>query len=153
MTNREKYAEEILDIACSGSGISMIKATGQLSRCCKTNCIDCKFNKKTGCQREVQEWANAEYVEKPKISKRDKEFLKYLPDYACWLARDKCGMLYVYRAKPTKDEITQWFSELINMEINKEYKVNFPMVKWEDEEPWLIEDLKKLEVVEEYESN
>lgn len=25
------------------------------------------------------------------------------------------------------------------------------MVKWEDEEPWLIEDLKKLEVVEEYE--
>lgn len=29
--------------------------------------------------------------------------------------------------------------------------VDFPMVKWEDSEPWLIEDLKKLEVVEEYE--
>ena len=29
--------------------------------------------------------------------------------------------------------------------------VDFPMVKWEDSEPWLIEDLKKLEVVDEYE--
>ena len=29
--------------------------------------------------------------------------------------------------------------------------IEFPMVKWEDDEPWLIEDLKKLEVVEEYE--
>lgn len=33
------------------------------------------------------------------------------------------------------------------------FKVDFPMVKWEDEEPWLIEDLKKLEVVEEHENN
>lgn len=29
--------------------------------------------------------------------------------------------------------------------------IDFPMVKWSDSEPWLIEDLKKLEVVEDYE--
>lgn len=29
--------------------------------------------------------------------------------------------------------------------------VAFPMIKWEDDKPWLIDDLKKLEVVEEYE--
>ena len=29
--------------------------------------------------------------------------------------------------------------------------IDFPMVKWSDDEPWLIEDLKKLEVVDEYE--
>ena len=29
--------------------------------------------------------------------------------------------------------------------------IDFPMVKWSDKKPWLIEDLKKLEVVEEYE--
>lgn len=33
----------------------------------------------------------------------------------------------------------------------KFFKLDFPMVKWEDSEPWLIEDLKKLEVVENYE--
>lgn len=32
----------------------------------------------------------------------------------------------------------------------KFFKLDFPMVKWSDSEPWLIEDLKKLEVVEEY---
>lgn len=31
------------------------------------------------------------------------------------------------------------------------YTVDFPMIKWEDSEPWKIDDLKKLEVVEEYE--
>lgn len=31
------------------------------------------------------------------------------------------------------------------------FSVDFPMVKWSDDSPWLIEDLKKLEVVEEYE--
>ena len=31
------------------------------------------------------------------------------------------------------------------------FNIDFPMVKWEDEEPWLIEDLKKLEVVDSYE--
>lgn len=31
------------------------------------------------------------------------------------------------------------------------FAVDFPMVKWSDSEPWLIEDLKKLEVVDSYE--
>lgn len=31
------------------------------------------------------------------------------------------------------------------------FSVDFPMVKWSDKKPWLIEDLKKLEVVENYE--
>ena len=33
----------------------------------------------------------------------------------------------------------------------KKLNIDFPMVKWSDGKPWLIEDLKKLEVVEEYE--
>lgn len=35
--------------------------------------------------------------------------------------------------------------------ISDPFYIDLPMVKWEDDEPWLIEDLKKLEVVEEYE--
>lgn len=34
--------------------------------------------------------------------------------------------------------------------LNRCLNVDFPMIKWEDDEPWLIEDLKKLEVVDEY---
>lgn len=29
--------------------------------------------------------------------------------------------------------------------------IDLPMIKWSDDKAWLIEDLKKLEVVEEYE--
>lgn len=31
------------------------------------------------------------------------------------------------------------------------FSADFPMVKWEDSKPWLIKDLKKLEVVDSYE--
>ena len=31
------------------------------------------------------------------------------------------------------------------------FSADFPMVKGEDSEPWLIKDLKKLEVVDSYE--
>ena len=34
--------------------------------------------------------------------------------------------------------------------LHLNYNVDFPMIKWSDEEPWLIENLEKLEVVEEY---
>lgn len=43
---------------------------------------------------------------------------------------------------------------LIGLVLNHRFDVDFPMVKCEgNEEIWLIEDLKKLEVVEEYEEN
>ena len=105
----------------------MIKATGQLSRCCKTNCSDCKFNKKTGCQREVQDWANAEYVEKPKISKRDRVFLEYIKAPCKYIARDMKGDIYAYKDKPTKT-IDIWNLGGVPLYISW-FEVNFPMVK------------------------
>ena len=64
------------------------------------------------------------------------------------MVRDEDGMLFAYKERPRKGrEIWIFGSELL--EIYKA-KVRFPMVKWENKEPWLIEDLKKLEVVDEY---
>ena len=39
----------------------------------------------------------------------------------------------------------------IEVELDWMDEEAYSMVKWSNEEPWLIEDLKKLEVVEEYE--
>lgn len=33
----------------------------------------------------------------------------------------------------------------------QKFNIDFPMVKWSDDSPWLIEDLKKLEAVDSYE--
>lgn len=58
--------------------------------------------------------------------------------------------LFAYISKPRKNT-NSWIS---NGELCKSLRmlnIDFPMIKWSDDEPWLIEDLKNLEVVEEYE--
>ena len=64
MTNREKFAEQILDIACSGSRLAVGKATLEPIACSSLECRDCLFY--TECCRGVRKkWANSEYVEPP----------------------------------------------------------------------------------------
>lgn len=68
MTNREKFAEKILDIACSGSKIAVNKTTLEPIACNKIMCTDCLFNDglvSTSCRGSVEKWANSEYVEPP----------------------------------------------------------------------------------------
>ena len=64
MKNKEKYAEEIMEIALSGYSVAVIN--GKPARCGATN-TDCKLcigNKPGYCNREkVIEWAESEYVE------------------------------------------------------------------------------------------
>lgn len=68
MTNKEKYAKELLDILCeTGKTPGMIK--GKIVACdgdlC--NCNDCKFGKPTiVCPINFKNWAKAEY-EAPEI--------------------------------------------------------------------------------------
>lgn len=151
MKNKEKYAKEILEIACSGGSIAIIKKSGHIVSCNNIECNICLFHD-SDCGKEIRKWAESEYIEKPVISKRDRAFLEYLKGKYEYIARDKTGKLYVYGAKPVKHD-SFWtrscgkYFGFDNCCIN----IDFPMVKWEDSEPWLIEDLKKLEVVEEYE--
>ena len=67
MTNREKFAEQILDIACSDSRIAVDKATLEPTTCFKLACKDCLFNFMDGgsCRDARKKWANSEYVEPP----------------------------------------------------------------------------------------
>ena len=66
MLNKEKYAKEILDIACDGYGVA--KQNGHLQPCRHTACSKCDFNTDDfntdlGCSKEMQKWANSEYKE------------------------------------------------------------------------------------------
>lgn len=67
MTNREKFAEQILDIACSSDRIAVSKATLEPTTCFKIECKDCLFNFRDSgsCGDARKEWANSEYVEPP----------------------------------------------------------------------------------------
>lgn len=65
MTNREKFAKQILDIACSNDTIAVDKATLEPIACGKSECKDCLFNVSDAmsCEDKRIKWANSEYVE------------------------------------------------------------------------------------------
>lgn len=66
MLNKEKYAKEIIDIACNGDSVGM--RNGILCSCDTiNNCKHCDFyNEEILCEEVIKEWANSEYKE-PKI--------------------------------------------------------------------------------------
>mgnify|MGYP007011797552 CR=1 FL=1 len=152
MKNKERYAKEIVELACDGNRIAVDRQTGELRSCYETPCIECLFHSNTEqCKEKAREWAESEYVERPVISKRDRAFLEYLNGKIKYITRDGAGELYAYSAKPCKER-GAWMpqtGEFFNLDFY--FSADFPMVKWEDSEPWLIKDMKKLEVVDSYE--
>lgn len=69
MLNREKYAEEILNIACDGCNIALIN--GKLEKC-RGVCDKCDFcdndiRNAGRCREKAKEWANGQYVDWSKV--------------------------------------------------------------------------------------
>lgn len=156
MKNKEKFAKEIVDAVTSGGyGFCFDKSSGEIRRCDELSscdeCLFCEPHSVDECDKAKKEWAESEYIEKPVINKTDRTFLEYLREEYKFVARDKNGKLFVCEAQPRKWEKYWYLSHGRCLSLNRYFTVDFPMVKWSDEEPWLIEDLKKLEVVEEYE--
>ena len=155
MKNKEKYMTEIIDACLDGMTIA-VKADGKPCICQKMSCKECIFYDGTNpyCRDRIRAWANSEYIERPVISKRDKAFLEYLREEYRFIARDENGKLFAYETQPKKEEVCWDSFGLISeryLYLNYHFNIDFPMVQWSDSEPWLIEDLEKLEVVEEYE--
>lgn len=157
MKNREKFAKEILDIACKGN-IHAVTKDNKVVCCHDINCNQCLFCKKDNyvycCDDEKRmQWSESEYVEKSTITSREKKFLDLLLTKWKYIARDENKNLYVFDSLPIK-RYDVWCIENISMceycYISKKTFGNmFDFIKWEDEKPWSIEDLKKLEVKDE----
>ena len=92
MTNREKYAEQILDIACGGHSIALNKKTMKPVLCNDIPCEDCYFGVVDVdiCCDACKEWCESEY-EEPSIDWSkvpvDTPILVRDSQYAEWLRR------------------------------------------------------------------
>lgn len=62
MTNREKYAEQIINMAVNDIKITVDKE-GRLSDCFAINCKDCAWSSCDQCRKKFREWLEQEYVE------------------------------------------------------------------------------------------
>lgn len=82
--------------------------------------------------------------EEPTITEDEKTILRNLPRRYEWIARDENGLLYIFQGKPKKKEFT-WIVGFGSRCLNL-FDHLFKMVKWEDDEPWRIEDLLNLDV-------
>lgn len=148
MKNKEKYAKEIMDIACSGNRIAVIKEKGYIVPCNCVICSVCSFCGSIDCRKSIKDWLESEYIEKLVISKRDRMFLDYIDKKFNYIARTHCGNICIFITEPRKSQKI-WTGGSFLYSLGS-LNIDFPMVKWSDDKPWLIEDLKKLEVVEEY---
>lgn len=64
MTNREKYAKQIINMAVNDIKITVDKE-GRLSDCFAINCKDCAWSSCNQCRKKFREWLEQEYVEPP----------------------------------------------------------------------------------------
>ena len=151
MKNREKYAEELLDIACTGKSIAIDKRTMQIRGCEGLLCEHCLLSDYDDCDMKLAEWAESEYIEQPKISKKDRAFIDYIRDVYNFVVRNKEDKLLLDGSKPWKTDDGVWVSISGNIYGLGCFDVKLPMVKREDKEPWTVGDLKNLEVCDEYE--
>lgn len=120
MTNREKFAEQILDIACSGNSLAVNKTTLEPIACYELECEDCLFNTHSYVYYgdKTEKWANSEYVEPPidwskvavdtPILVRDNIFSKWVKRY---FAKYENGRVYVWNNGSTSwsgNRCTPW---------------------------------------------
>lgn len=69
MTNKEKSAKEIVELACDGDGVAVDKRTGKVDSCNCVLCKNCMFDDSRDCDKVKREWAESECIEKFDVKK------------------------------------------------------------------------------------
>lgn len=147
MTNYEYFKDEILNVCERTKGsFAISNSTGRIVGCRGLWCSECKFGESRACGRDKMKWLYAEHIEKPKLTKKERQFCE-LVETGC-LCRDEDGALYHYIQPVTKlNLIWKGYSDI---HIDKRFPgCNFSFITWDDKEPWSVEELLKLEVCDE----
>ena len=130
MTNKEKYGNEIIELAANTS--LFVLKNGKPALCKEIKCEDCDYGKPSceGSEYKFREWLNSEYVEPPvdwskvavdtPILVRDSEGGRWLRRH---FAKYENGIVYAWSAGSTSwsarmsNDITDWkFAKLAESE-------------------------------------
>lgn len=137
MKNKEKYFDKIIEVVFKDYPCDFIEK--YCFDCCGSAKEDCVI-----CEKKFKSWLEQEYVEKPRLSNNEYIILKNLNEDGKWIARSVKNDLYVYVDKPTKNT-REWY-ESYGYLIFAGYNHLFQFVKYEDDEPYSIQEL-----IDEYE--
>lgn len=156
MKNFEKWEKEVLDIVKkdesfgvkNGCPVDCGSMSGGIS------CDECDLsykrnNNNFNCLVKRIEWLYSEYVEKPKLTKQERKFCELFEGKGYYIARDKDGECYGYIDTPEKNKRHEWCGNWFSINGVLEYAdIKFDFIKYEDEKSWAIDDLLKLEVID-----
>ena len=142
MTNFEFWKDEILRICREYESIPAI-VKGRPIPCSDVKCDNCDIY--AACAINMIEWLYDEHVEYPKLTKRERAFCEAVK--TGWIARESGGNLFYFTEKPEYLKVgfytnANYYCRIYGLEND------FEFIKWEDKEPWSVEDLLKLEVME-----
>ena len=148
--NMEHFRSEIEAIMKGFEDFGVDIDNGKLMACSKSrSCERCKFsylnnkNKEDPCTKHKIKWLMSEYKPEPVLTAREKHFVEFAQEG--YLARDKDGKIYRHEEKPYKGNEC-WHNDSHKFIGVNKVKNIFPFITWEDEEPWSVEDLRKLKV-------
>lgn len=136
MNNYEYYKEEIKKNMQCASVCNIYSVT--LGKNCDGDCKNC-FDK-------LFNWLNSEYNEHIKLSKTEYHILKGLDENWKYIARNRKNGIKIHTTEPYKEDYLGSWSSYDRIDLP--YEQLFKFIKWEDEEPYSIEELLKCEVVE-----
>ena len=146
MTNAEFYKKELFDIVCDGYSIGMNKVTNKLEACELLGCRNCSWAGR--CSEGLREWCHSEYINKPKLTKNEKKFLDIINHKYKYVTKSKNNILCLSAGIPIRTG-NDWIGVNDCAYISENYfNVLFRFIKWDDEEPWLLDDMRKLEICE-----
>ena len=139
MKNFEKYKDAIIDFLNNAS-----------CRDCTRNCDDCNtcilsiLEEKLGVytRYELEQHLNEEYVEPIQLTHDEYVILKNLDRKFKYICKDKMDCtLVVFMGKPKKSDFCWLVNERNSGLTLEHYNHLFQFIKWEDEEPYSIEQL------------
>jgi hypothetical protein len=151
MTNYEKYKDFIIYMIGLGDHLALVG--NKPKPCSKLSCEDCYFfPNRDGCKKGRIKWLNSEYVEPPKLTKREKAFLTSLHPQFKYITRNNGGYLTMHQLKPVRNDLGDWSSADMGRNTfslspdHPLFAIDFGFITWEDNKPWEISELLKLEV-------
>jgi hypothetical protein len=135
MTNYEKFKETIVDLlTTTGGGLAVVN--GEPRTCVTTSCKTCDFHTsgEYQCKSKRIGWLDAEYFEKPKLTKAERYYCKALRPESV-INRNMYGEIII-----TSDG----YYAVPNLTVFND--VRFSFIKGYN--GWKVEDLLKLEVID-----
>lgn len=149
MTNLEYYKERILKLPEITKGdwsydFSVTK-NNEIAPCSPIQCQYCIFEDCKNCAFKKIQWLSEEYQPSIYLDDFEIEYLLRLSNAGyTHIARDQSGYVYTYPVKPKKD-VEYWVNEQGGKALLlPSIVIDLPFIKWEDKEPWAIEDIVKI---------